>query len=110
MGAFTHNQALDYSSASTTNKLVYKTASATLSQSERAVYVTTDGSGDITLTLPEPTSMVFAEISVYFKSKTTDDVIVAGESFSNITLDATDEYTVLKSVGEHWLEVATNHA
>ena len=55
--------------------------------------------------------MIYA---IYVKARSVDNVTVTDRDddagLSDITLDATAEYTLLLSDGFYWYEIASNHA
>lgn len=65
--------------------------------------------GVITVNMRSPEEMAGRIISVYVDTFSSN-VTVSGEGFSNITLDAADEFTLLYSDGKDWHEIGSNHA
>ncbi len=65
--------------------------------------------GVITVNMPSPEEMAGLTICVYVDTYASD-VTVSGEGFSDITLDAVDEFTALWSSGKDLHEVGSNHA
>lgn len=72
---------------------------------------TTSDNNDFTITLQPPSVCAGCIVTIYMTSRNaSDDITVSGEGFSDITLDAADEFTVLYSDGVDWHEIGSNHA
>lgn len=78
----------------------------------RLVEALTTASGSaFTITLSRPEECPGQTVKVYMTARnSTKDITVSGIGFSNITLDAADEYTLLHSDGKRWSEIGSNHA
>lgn len=72
---------------------------------------TTSANNAFTITVAPPGQCIGQHVTVYMTARnSTDDITVAGEGFSDITLDLAAEFTLLYSDGEDWIEVGSNHA
>lgn len=96
-----------------TDRVVYDKSSAyTVPAYIRAVDAkTVSATGAFTITLGPPEVVAGLDVLVYMTARNgTDNITVTGEGFSDITLDAANEWTLLKSTGKRWLEIGSNHA
>ncbi len=78
----------------------------------RVVHALTNSANNAyTITLGPPEVEAGLHKTIFMTSRnSTDDITVAGEGFSNITLNAAAEYTLLYSDGKDWMEVGLNHS
>lgn len=99
-------------------KLLTAVATGTLTHEmsvhEHVIWCVTNDTEPITVSLPpvsEARGMIYA---IYVKARSVDNVTVTDRDddagLSDITLDATAEYTLLLSDGFYWYEIASNHA
>lgn len=84
----------------------------------KVVYVSTAGaSQNFVVRMPRAQDCPGREYVIYMTARDTTDVTVEdhrgdtgiGALASDITLDAADEYTCLKSFGSFWMEIAGNN-
>lgn len=77
----------------------------------RVEALTNATNNNYTITLGPPGPEIGLHKTIFMTSRNgTDDIIVAGEGFSNITLNLANEFTVLYSDGVDWIEVGANHS
>lgn len=97
-------------------KVQRPTAALSMTVRDQVVLGSTTANGAaFTVTLPSVAEAVGKEVLIYMVARNgAKDITVADfkddASLGNIVLDAADEYTLLKSSGEKWFEVASNHA
>lgn len=76
----------------------------------RTVEAKTSGAA-FTITLGPPEVEPFLTKMIFMTARSaTDDITVSGQGFSNIVLNAANEFTLLFSDGERWVEIASNHS
>lgn len=72
---------------------------------------TVSGGSAFTVTMFDPSFSPGAIVTVFMTARNgTKDITVSGIGFSDITLAAANEFTVLYSDGVGWHEIASNHA
>lgn len=76
----------------------------------RVEALTTAANNAFTVTLPRPEEVPGKIIEIFMTARNaTDDITVTGIGFSNIVLNAANEYTRLHSDGIKWSEIGLNH-
>lgn len=90
-------------------------ADKTLTVRDRIVYVDADSAeAGITMTLPNVSEAIGMIFVIYAETSDSNDITVQDNDeamgWSDITLNADDEYTVLLSDGRAWHEIASNHS
>ena len=95
---------------------VYPEAAFSMTVQQTRVYgSTTSAGGAFTITLPSVAGARGQAYIIYMVARnSTDDITLEDNSndagFSNITLNAADEYSLVLSDGRKWFEIASNHS
>lgn len=77
----------------------------------RVEALTNSTNGAFTITLGPPSAETGLHKTIFMTSRnSSDDITIAGEGFSDITLNLADEYALLYSDGVDWMEVKANHS
>lgn len=78
----------------------------------RSVRAATTAAGSaFTITLGPPEAEPFLTKMIYMTARNgSKDITVSNAQGGDITLDAADEYTLVVSDGEIWVEIGSNHA
>lgn len=85
-------------------------AAETISDSVRTVEAATTGTA-FTLTMGPPEVEPFLTKMIFMTARSaTDDITVSGQGFTDIVLNLANEFTLLYSDGERWVEIGSNHS
>ncbi len=95
-----------------TDRISRPSADYTVPTNIFAVYASTTSSGSaFTITLGPPEANAGQVKAIFMEARDgTKNITVSGEGFTDIVLDAANEYTILYSTGLDWLEIGANHA